>query len=138
MRAVEAGGGKIHRRNLKERVLLKENHKYLALASGLSFEGLVEEALRADPLAMIEVENPQEAFKVCSLGARHIMLDNFSPEQVAETLKPLKGRVEIEISGGINSENLSRFLFDGVSRLSTSVMTMRAGALDLSLDWKNS
>lgn len=136
LQAVVAGGGNLHRRHLEERILLKENHKYLALESQLSFEGLIEEALKSDPLAMIEVETPKEAFTVCSLGAKHIMLDNFSSEQICETLKFLKGRVEIEVSGGITIEALNLYLYEGISRISTSAMTMRAGALDLSLDWK--
>jgi len=135
LKAVGSGGGMLHRSNLRERVLLKENHKYLLQRERLNFEGLVEFALKVDPRAMIEVESFDEAIMVCSLGAHHIMLDNFSLEQVQKTLKALKGRVDIELSGGVTLENLDLFVQEGVSRISSSHMTMRAGACDLSLDW---
>lgn len=77
-----------------------------------------------------------------------IMLDNFSPKEIRETLEVLKSSVEFkkiqkinaqfffEASGGINEKNLAEYATTGVDIISTSCLTMQANYLDLSLKVK--
>ncbi len=135
--AVLAGGGREHRRDLSERILVKENHKYLVQDLGLNFmeylSFLKQKALIAD--ALIEVESIAEAVLVQSIGGKNLLLDNFTPDQVREALTVLDEGVSVEVSGGLNLKNLAPYVIPGVSRLSIGALTHSVIALDISLDW---
>ena len=129
--AVVAGGGKRHRENLSDRILVKENHKDLCKTLGLSFSDYVG-SLPAG--AQVEVESATEALLVAAAGVRDILLDNFPPAQVLELLPRLPAGVVVEVSGGLNLENLASFVIPGVRRLSLGALTHSVRAVDLSLD----
>jgi nicotinate-nucleotide pyrophosphorylase (carboxylating) len=138
IKAVVAGGGKLHRRDLSSGHLFKENHKYLCKQMGVSFEDLVGRCVQAlGPSGFqVEVENEKELELVLSLRAKKILLDNFSPEKIKNIL-PLKEQdVEIEVSGGLTPSNIESYVLPGVSRLSLGFLTHSVKALDLGLDWK--
>ncbi len=137
LEAVLAGGGALHRSHLEERVLVKENHKYLLGEQRLKFDEFVDYVVARYPDSLIEVETVEEALAVMARGARHLMLDNFSPDEVKRALKIFGGRVEIEISGGLNETNISKYVLPGVQRLSVGSLTHGASSIDLSLDWKD-
>ncbi len=138
IKAVLAGGGQLHRRDLSSGYLFKENHKYLCKEMGFSFEELVGRCILklGAPSFQVEVENEKELDLVLSLGAKKILLDNFTPAQIKNIL-PLKNQeVEIEISGGLSPINIESYVLPGVSRLSVGFLTHSVKALDLGLDWK--
>jgi len=67
------------------------------------------------------------------------MLDNFTPEEVAETIKVLeeKGlrkRVLIEVSGGVTEENIVEYAKAQPDVISLGRLTHSARAVDLSLE----
>lgn len=136
--AVRLGGGDTHRYRLDDSVLIKDNH--------LAVVGSVEEAVsRARKYASftkkieIEVETQQDALKAVNSGADIVMLDNMSPEKVSNVLalldeNDLRGKVLIEVSGGINFENIVDYAKTGVDVISTGYMTHSARSLDLSLE----
>jgi nicotinate-nucleotide pyrophosphorylase (carboxylating) len=132
--AVLAGGGQRHRMDLHERPLFKENHKYVLKNAGLSLGEWVREVVQSRPDSLIEVESPAEAFEAAGSGAKNLLLDNFSPAQVAETLAKLD-KMTIEISGGLTAENIEGYLQPGVNRLSLGGLTHSVRALDMGLDW---
>lgn len=135
LEAVLAGGGRRHRIHLADRVLVKENHKYLAAEFHQSYVDFARFVLLRYPNAMLEVETTQEAHDLIGVGARHLLLDNFSPEQLQILLPQIPQEVEIELSGGIHSGNIFDYLIDGVDRISLGALTHSVKALDLSLDW---
>jgi nicotinate-nucleotide pyrophosphorylase (carboxylating) len=66
------------------------------------------------------------------------MLDNFTPEQVAEALKligevPKDFGIETEASGGINLDNIEDYAETGVDYVSVGALIHQARSLDLSL-----
>ena len=148
--AVIAGGGKAHRRDLAERILVKENHKQLlALKEGTSYSEFAAFAMKRSvelklPEPLFEVETIEEAKALVTVGCRCLMLDNFNPEQIRVVapelhamFRALHGRdLELEISGGVNEANLAEYVLKGVDRISLGSLTHGVKSLDLSLDWK--
>jgi len=62
-----------------------------------------------------------------------IMLDNFTPAQVAEALGIIHGEFETEASGGINLDNIKDYAITGVDYVSVGALIHQARSLDLSL-----
>jgi len=134
--AVRIGGGLNHRFGLYDMILLKDNH--IDYAGGL--ETAIEKASAyrqaRKPQLKIEVEtrNIEEVRRVMAVGkVDRIMLDNFSPRQVAEALSLIGERYETEASGGINLSNVEDFARTGVDYVSIGALIHQAKSLDLSL-----
>jgi nicotinate-nucleotide pyrophosphorylase (carboxylating) len=61
------------------------------------------------------------------------MLDNFTPELMAEAVKRIAGRYETEASGGINLNTVRAYAETGVDFVSVGALTHSVPSLDLSL-----
>ncbi len=137
-KAVIVGGGDAHRLHLDDMVLIKDNH--IAVAGGL--EEAVKRAKRNASFSKkieVEVTKPADALKAAKLGVDIVMLDNFSPEQIKEAMALLKkaglsGKLLLEASGGITSENLLEYASSGVDLISLGELTHSTKAFDLSLE----
>lgn len=69
-------------------------------------------------------------------GGEGMLLDNFTPAQIREAIKYVRGSgkpVFIEASGGLNEDNISGYVIDGVNILSSGSLTHSVKAIDLSL-----
>jgi nicotinate-nucleotide pyrophosphorylase (carboxylating) len=136
-KAVLVGGGDPHRLHLDDMILIKTNH---ILAAG-SFEKAVRIAKdRASFSKKVEVEvtNTAEALKAAEAGVDIIMLDNFSPKQIEETIKALEkaglsGKALLEASGGITGPNMLKFASKRVDIISLGEITESVRALDMNL-----
>ena len=133
--AVEIGGGKKHRMTLNEMIMFKDNH----LAVGKSIFSLVAKAKRTRKKIEVEVENEKDAILVAVLGVDIIMLDNFTPKQIKNTINNLislnlRKKVKIEASGGINEKNIARYAKTGVDMISVGEITNSVQGIDLSLE----
>ena len=131
--AVRDGGCSNHRFGLFDGVLIKDNH--------IAAVGSVKEALRrakthAPQLLKIEVEvgSLAQLEEALTEGADIVMLDNFTDPQLAEAVKRVKGRVLLEVSGGITLERLPVLAKIGVNFVSMGALTHSARAMDLSLE----
>jgi len=128
--AVVMGGGVNHRFALYDAVLVKENH----LAFGVS----LEEALARRPAGMqaiVEAEDMGEFRAACAAGADVVMLDEFSPEQVAAA-RAERGDANtplLEVSGGITLDTIRPYADAGADRISIGALTHSAPVLDLSM-----
>jgi nicotinate-nucleotide pyrophosphorylase (carboxylating) len=134
--AVQIGGGYNHRMGLYDMIMLKDNH--IDYCGGL--EQAIERAFyyvqTIKPGLKIEVETRSVADvkKVVSVGkVNRIMLDNFTPEAIAEALKIIDGKFETEASGGINLDNIETYAKTGVDYISAGALIHQAKSLDLSL-----
>ena len=76
------------------------------------------------------MEQVQEALEA---GADIIMLDNMSPELMAEAVKLIDGRAKTECSGNITRENIEKITAIGVDYVSSGALTHSAPILDISL-----
>lgn len=130
--AVRIGGGNNHRYNLSDGVLLKDNH--IGAAGGVK-EAIAMAKAYAPFVRKIEVEvETLEMVKdAVEAGADIIMLDNMSPEALKEAIRFIAGRAEIEISGNVTRENISRLADLGVDYISSGALTHSAPILDISL-----
>jgi len=137
-KAVMLGGGDMHRLHLDDMVLIKDNHIKVA--------GNVEKAVKKvkekvsfSKKIEVEVTNANDALTAAKAGADIIMLDNFSPKQIEKAIKLLKkegffGKVLLEASGGITTENIIAFASTGVDIVSLGEITHSPKALDISLE----
>ncbi len=130
--AVLCGGGHNHRLNLSDQVLIKENH---LARFGSVVEAVAHVRDRVGDQVGIQVE-------VCNLDQLHqaiearcplIMLDNFTPAQVHEACELERGDCLLEVSGGIDRDNLTRYLHPRLDRISIGALTHSVKAPDLSL-----
>ncbi len=130
--AVRIGGGKNHRYNLSDGVMLKDNH--------IGAAGGVKEAIAAAkayaPFVRkieVEVENFNMVKDAVDAGADIIMLDNMSHDEIKVAMEYIAGRAEVEVSGNVTKENISRLTDLGVDFISSGALTHSAPILDLSL-----
>lgn len=131
--AVRMGGGTNHRLRLDDGILIKNNH--LALGGGI--RAAVERARAARPGVgtdlpiEVEVRSLAELQEAIAAGADAVLLDNLSPEDVRACVVAAKGRAHLEVSGGVNLENLRAYAETGVDCISVGALTHSAPAADI-------
>ena len=130
--AVAAGGGTNHRTGLFDAFLIKENH--IAAAGGIAAAVASARDFRPDLPVEVEVRDFDELDQALQAGADRILLDNMTPEQVAEAVARTGARAELEASGGVTPETISVYAtINGLDYVSIGALTHSAPALDLSL-----
>ncbi|MEO5680376.1 MAG: carboxylating nicotinate-nucleotide diphosphorylase [Acidimicrobiales bacterium] len=129
--AVRAGGGRNHRGNLSEMVLVKDNH-----LAGLTITDAVRQARLAWPGRTVEVEcdRGEQVAEALEAGATMVLLDNMSAEEVAGCVSLVAGRIPVEVSGGVTLDTVASYAMAGADLISTSAITQSAPALDIGLD----
>lgn len=135
--AVKIGGGKNHRMNLTDGILIKDNHLAALRYRGLNLQAIVMKARKnANPRLQIEVEvsTPQEALQAVEAGAEIIMLDNMCLEDMRLAVTLVHGRASIEASGGITLDKVRAVAETGVNYISIGALTHSVKSLDISLD----
>ncbi|UCH46641.1 MAG: carboxylating nicotinate-nucleotide diphosphorylase [Betaproteobacteria bacterium] len=133
--AVKTGGGVNHRIGLYDGILIKENH--IAAAGGVSEVLAKARETNSDMPIQIEVETIEQLKQAIASGAKLILLDNFSTEQMAEAVRVSAGRAELEASGGITLENVREIAETGVDRISIGTLTKDIKAIDFSMRFKS-
>lgn len=136
--AVRIGGGVNHRFGLFDMIMLKDNH--IDYAGGLepAINRAYDYVQRYKPQLKIEVETRslEDVKKVVEVGkgkVHRVMLDNFSPAQVAEAVNEIGAAFETEASGGINLNTIQSYAAAGVDYVSVGGLIHQARSLDLSL-----
>jgi nicotinate-nucleotide pyrophosphorylase (carboxylating) len=133
--AVRAGGGKNHRTDLSTGILIKDNH--LAALDG-NIDLAVRRSREIAPKGMqveVECETKEQVADALVAGADIIMLDNMSPESMAECVRMINGRAIVEASGGVNLSNVRAIAETGVDWISIGALTHSAPAMNLALDF---
>jgi len=138
--AVRCGGGLNHRLGLYDGILIKENH--IMSAGGIESALKTAELIAPKGLIIqIEVETRDELFKALNAGARMILLDNFSLEDlsyaVALTADLTNKEALLEASGGITLKNVKKIAETGVDRISIGSITKHVRAIDFSMNFIN-
>ena len=133
--AVRTGGGSNHRMGLFDQILIKENHAewagglQKALSNALAAVGTDRDLIQL----IVEARNKEEV-KIASVkGVDRILLDNMTPEEVKKIREELPSRWELEVSGGINLENVRSYADAGADYISIGALTHSVKAFDLTM-----
>ncbi|HEX4167315.1 MAG TPA: carboxylating nicotinate-nucleotide diphosphorylase [Bryobacteraceae bacterium] len=126
--AAAAGGVINHRQGLFDAVLIKNNH--ITAAGGVrnalsrvsSFKGPIE----------IEVRTRAEVDEALDNGAKHLLLDNLTPDEAGEWIRYIDGRATTELSGNINLETIRHYAEAEPDYISSGAITHSAAAVDIS------
>ena len=130
--AVTVGGGKNHRYNLSDGVLLKDNH--IGAAGGVAKAVKMARQYASFVRKIeVEVETLEQVKEAVEAGADIIMLDNMSHDMMKEAVALIDGRAETECSGNVTKENIAALADIGVDYISSGALTHSAPILDLSL-----
>ncbi|HEC81588.1 MAG TPA: carboxylating nicotinate-nucleotide diphosphorylase [Thermoplasmatales archaeon] len=133
-KAVEIGGGIPHRFGLYDAVLIKDNH--------IAGVGSITEAINKvknkvkGKVIEVEAQNEKDAIQAAYSNVDVIMLDNFKPEKaekVTQKIKQINPNILIEVSGGINAENINRYA-SFADRISLGYITHSVKSKDFSLE----
>jgi nicotinate-nucleotide pyrophosphorylase (carboxylating) len=137
-KAVTVGGGETHRMRLDDMILIKDNH--------IPLVGSVEKAIKRARKKIgssikieCEVRSLEEAISAVDAGADRVMLDNFSPMEVARTIEELSRRgirdkAKIEVSGGVMLRNVKSYAKAKPDIISIGYLTHSPKAIDFSLE----
>lgn len=129
--AVTVGGGQNQRIGLYDGILIKENH--IAAAGGIQPALQAAQAAAGNAPIQIEVELLEELQTALDAGARLILLDNFTPDQMRVAVAINAGRAVLEASGNITLDNVRAVAETGVQRISIGSLTKNVKAVDLSM-----
>ncbi len=129
--AVRIGSGQNQRLALWHGILIKENH--IAAAGGVTAALKNAAALNAGVDIQIEVENFAELEEALAAGAKSILIDNFTTDQMKQAVTLTAGRALLEASGGINLDQMRAIAATGVDRISLGKLTKDVSAIDFSM-----
>lgn len=131
--AVKAGGGLNHRFGLFDAVLIKDNH--IAASGGVkkAVDRVLKKYRDSVPVE-VEVTNYKEVREAVEAGADIIMLDNMDPERIRKSLKIIKKRALVEVSGGVSLSNVREIASTGVDFISVGALTHSARSMDISME----
>ncbi|MGN1123946.1 MAG: carboxylating nicotinate-nucleotide diphosphorylase [Eubacterium sp.] len=130
--AVTVGGGKNHRYNLSDGVLLKDNH----IGAAGSVTKAIEMARAYAPFVRkieIETETLDQVQEALDAGADIIMLDNMDNETMKKAVEMIGTRAETECSGNVTKQRLREIAEIGVDFVSCGALTHSAMIMDVSL-----
>ena len=133
--AVTVGGGKNHRYNLSDGVMLKDNH----IDACGSITAAVEKVRKnLGHMVKIEVEtrNLDEVKEAVDTGVEVIMLDNMSNDEMAQAVEYVNGRALLEASGNITAQTIKAVAQTGVDIISIGALTHSVKAFDISMKIK--
>jgi nicotinate-nucleotide pyrophosphorylase (carboxylating) len=128
--AVAAGGGSLHRATLSDAILIKDTH--VRVAGGVT--EAVRRARAGGVPIEVEVETLAQLEEALAGGAERILLDNPTPERVRDAIARVGDPMRLEISGGVNLDNVAAFVQAGARVISVGRLTHSAPSLDLSLE----
>ncbi|GAA4131980.1 carboxylating nicotinate-nucleotide diphosphorylase [Actinomadura keratinilytica] len=131
--AVRCGGGVNHRMGLHDSALIKDNH--------IAAAGSITKAYRAirdvypSLHVQVECDTLAQVREALAAGATSILLDNMSTADMAEAVRLVDGRAELEASGGLTLDRARDVAVTGVDYLSVGALTHSARVFDIGLDF---
>lgn len=129
--AVHIGGGRNQRLALWHGILIKENH--IAAAGSITAALAAAQLLNAGVDIQVEVENQTELAEALTAGAKSILIDNFTLDQMKAAVELTNGRALLEASGGVSLDQLRAIAATGVDRISIGKLTKDVSAVDYSM-----
>ena len=133
--SVKIGGGSLHRFNLSDCAMIKDNHIKYAGSLTKAVEKLRQHISHAHKIE-VECDTFEQVKEAVTCGADIIMLDNMTCEQMKECVDYINGRAIVEASGNVHLASIYNIAATGVDIISSSAIVAKAPTLDLGLDCK--
>ncbi len=139
--AVKTGGGVNHRRGLFDAVLIKNNHIDALGGDIARAVRCCREKVQAGIKVEVEVRNEAELGKAMEGRPDAILLDNISPEEIAQAVQLVRAQahgadIELEASGGIDEQNVAIYARTGIDSISLGMLTHSVRASDIALRYE--
>lgn len=131
--AVFTGGARLHRFNLSDCVMIKDNHIQFA-GSITNAVNKIRENLSHTHKIEIECDTIEQVKEAVEAKADIIMLDNMNPDLMKQCVELINGRALVEASGNVTIETVKNIAATGVDIISSSAITAKAKTLDIALD----
>jgi len=137
--AVRVGGAENHRMDLASMALIKDNHLASCALSPIDAARRVRDKVGRDIPIELEVDDRGAAVEALSAPVDILMLDNFSLDEVRgvvlrrNELSP-EGRPLIEVSGGVDLDNVTAYAEAGADRIAVGAVVHSARFVDIGLD----
>ena len=131
--SVKTGGGSLHRFNLSDCAMIKDNHIKYAGSLTKAVEKLRQHISHAHKIE-VECDTVEQVKEAVNCGADIIMLDNMSLVMMRECVKLIDGKAIVEASGNVNLNTVYDIASTGVDIISSSAIVAKAPTLDLGLD----
>ena len=137
--AVKCGGGKNHRINLNEMVLIKDNHREVFHPNMSITEAIHHVRSKTRKVLEVEVDNLQQFQEAIQAHPDIILLDNMSFSEMEEAVAinkqiPEDKRPQLEASGGVTLQKVRHIAETGVDRISIGSLTHTTKMVDVSLE----
>ncbi|MGP5551634.1 carboxylating nicotinate-nucleotide diphosphorylase [Psychrobacter celer] len=132
--AVRCGGGRNHRLGLDDAILIKDNHIAIAGDIATAIKQAQDFAGHLIPIE-VEVDTLAQLAQALDAGASLVLLDNMTPDVLAQAVAMCQGRAKTEASGGITPETVQAVAQAGVDFIAMGYLTHSTTALDIGLDF---
>lgn len=131
--SVKVGGGALHRFNLSDCAMIKDNHIRLAGSLTNAVNKLRESISHAHKIE-VECDTIDQVKEAVEVKADIIMLDNMPVETMKKAVKLINHQAIVEASGNVNLSTVNAIASTGVDIISSSAIVAKAPTLDLALD----
>ena len=131
--SVKIGGGALHRFNLSDCAMIKDNHIKFSGSLSNAVNRLKQNISHAHKIE-VECDTIEQVYEALGCEVDIIMLDNMSLEQMRECVKLISGKAIVEASGNVNLKTVHDIASTGVDIISSSAIVAKAHTLDLGLD----
>lgn len=132
--AVLQGGGRIHRFNLSDCAMIKDNHIKYAGSITKAVE-LVKSRISHAHKIEVECDTIKQVIEALQAKVDIVMLDNMGISDIEKCAKLIKDNAIIEVSGKVTLDNIVEIAKTNVDIISTSSLINKAHTLDLGLDF---
>lgn len=133
--SVKTGGGSLHRFNLSDCAMIKDNHIKYAGSLTKAVELLKKHISHAHKIE-VECDTIEQVREAVDCGADIIMLDNMDLETMRKCVEIIDHKAIVEASGNVNLSTVHDIASTGVDIISSSAIVAKAATLDLGLDCK--
>ena len=131
--SVKVGGGALHRFNLSDCAMIKDNHIRLAGSLTNAVNKLRENISHAHKIE-VECDTIDQVKEAIEVKADIIMLDNMPVETMKKAVELINHQAIVEASGNVNLSTVNAIASTGVDIISSSAIVAKAPTLDLALD----
>ena len=131
--SVKVGGGALHRFNLSDCAMIKDNHIRLAGSLTNAVNKLRESISHAHKIE-VECDTINQVKEAIEVKADIIMLDNMPVETMKKAVELINHQAIVEASGNVNLSTVNAIASTGVDIISSSAIVAKAPTLDLALD----